>query len=95
MAIAGNRGATPPGPQASWQGLSAPPGVIAQAVPTTHPFRANVHSWGLKTGTERVTVAKRWPTAERHADLIRTALFEVAPAGMTLTRLMGARELSR
>ncbi|MFJ8509376.1 RacP protein [Streptomyces avermitilis] len=38
---------------------------------------------------------KRSPTAERHADLIRTALFEVASAGMVLSRLMGACELSR
>ncbi|WNZ09144.1 RacP protein [Streptomyces sp. 11x1] len=38
---------------------------------------------------------KRSPAAERHADLVRTALFEVAPAGMTLTRLMGSCELSR
>lgn len=40
-------------------------------------------------------MAKRSPAAERHADLIRTALFEVAPAGMVLGRLMGACELSR
>jgi hypothetical protein len=40
-------------------------------------------------------VAKRSPTAERDANLIRTALFEVAPAGMTLVRLMGSCELSR
>ncbi|MFF3330505.1 hypothetical protein ACFYWX_13250 [Streptomyces sp. NPDC002888] len=40
-------------------------------------------------------MAKRSPTAERHADLIRTALFEVAPAGMTMTRLMASCELSR
>ncbi|MFC4507803.1 MULTISPECIES: RacP protein [Streptomyces] len=38
---------------------------------------------------------KRSPAAERHADLVRTALFEVAPAGMTLTRLMASCELSR
>ncbi|MBT2509178.1 RacP protein [Streptomyces sp. ISL-98] len=40
-------------------------------------------------------MAKRSPAAERHADLIRTALFEVAPAGMVLGQLMGACELSR
>ncbi|MFF7601537.1 RacP protein [Streptomyces mirabilis] len=40
-------------------------------------------------------MAKRSPTAERYADLIRTALFEVVPAGMTLNRLMGVCELSR
>ncbi|WP_436847747.1 hypothetical protein [Streptomyces avermitilis] len=40
-------------------------------------------------------MAKRSATAERHADLIRTALFEVAPAGMTLTRLRGSCGLSR
>ncbi|TQK44504.1 hypothetical protein FBY35_6012 [Streptomyces sp. SLBN-118] len=38
---------------------------------------------------------KRSPAAERHADLVRIALFEVAPAGMTLTRLMASCELSR
>ncbi|WP_369228788.1 hypothetical protein AB5J56_00195 [Streptomyces sp. R21] len=43
----------------------------------------------------RVAVAKRSPAAERHADLIRTALFEVAPVGMTLGQLMGSCELSR
>jgi hypothetical protein len=40
-------------------------------------------------------VRKRSPAAERHADLIRIALFEVAPAGMTLARLMASCELSR
>ncbi|MFJ9909335.1 RacP protein [Streptomyces sp. NPDC101152] len=37
----------------------------------------------------------RSPTAERHADLIRIALFEAAPVGMALTRLMASCELSR
>ena len=39
--------------------------------------------------------AGRPSTAECHADLIRIALSEAAPAGMTRTRLMALCELSR
>ncbi|MFJ3804702.1 RacP protein [Streptomyces sp. NPDC090088] len=37
---------------------------------------------------------KRSPAAERHAELLRIALMEAAPAGLPLRRLMGACELS-
>lgn len=38
---------------------------------------------------------RRSPTAARHADAIRTAQMEVAPAGLKKTRLMAVTELSR
>ncbi|MEU9405747.1 RacP protein [Streptomyces sp. NPDC048281] len=38
---------------------------------------------------------KRSPTAERHADLVRTALLRTAPAGMTLFALAAVCGLSR
>ncbi|MCX5206062.1 RacP protein [Streptomyces sp. NBC_00237] len=38
---------------------------------------------------------RRSPTAERHADSLRLALMEVAPAGLKKTRLMAVTELSR
>ncbi|WP_416960579.1 RacP protein [Streptomyces sp. Agncl-13] len=38
---------------------------------------------------------KRSPTAERHADLVRTALLKTAPAGMTLLELAAECGLSR
>lgn len=38
---------------------------------------------------------KRSPTAERHADLVRTALLQAAPRGMTLLELAVACGLSR
>lgn len=38
---------------------------------------------------------KRSPTAERHADLVRTALLQAAPAGRTLLELAAACGLSR
>ncbi|MFH8663085.1 hypothetical protein [Streptomyces afghaniensis] len=37
---------------------------------------------------------KRFPAAERHAELIRIALMEAAPSGLPLRRLMAACELS-
>ncbi|MGW1617333.1 RacP protein [Streptomyces sp. NPDC002285] len=38
---------------------------------------------------------KRSPTAERHADLVRTALLQAAPRGMTLLELAADCGLSR
>jgi hypothetical protein len=38
-------------------------------------------------------VRKRSPAAERHAELIRTALFEVTPGGLKRNRLMSSCEL--
>ncbi|MFD9819415.1 RacP protein [Streptomyces violascens] len=38
---------------------------------------------------------RRSPTAARHADSIRIALMEVAPAGLKMPRLMAVTELSR
>jgi hypothetical protein len=40
-------------------------------------------------------VDKRSPTAERHADLVRTALLRTAPAGMPLLELAAVCGLSR
>ncbi|MFJ4817872.1 hypothetical protein [Streptomyces sp. NPDC088801] len=37
---------------------------------------------------------KRSPTAERHADLVRTALLHTAPSGMTLLELAAVCGLS-
>ncbi|KUN58190.1 RacP protein [Streptomyces griseorubiginosus] len=42
-----------------------------------------------------MTVRKRSPAAERHAEFIHIALMEAAPAGLPLKRLMGACELSK
>ncbi len=59
----------------------------------TSDARSFCHTYGRgENRTERDR--RRSPTSERHADSIRLALMEVAPAGLKKVRLMAVTELS-